>query len=210
MISACPFALTPELIIAIATAALAIATFVLAGVTAWMARETRTTAETATKTLALEQMPILGVRNLRVEITRYGGDAQPPPAISAIRVGIELFNAGRVPVKYQVTSFAISLADQYIKIGDFGGGRVLPGASSMSWRPQWDFIPPIVTFPANGEVSFEYEYSDELSGKPRATDILRRFTNHLLSVVNTALAYIEFFRSLRHASLNFLQICRRL
>jgi hypothetical protein len=155
--------LTPELIIAIATAALAFAT-------AWMAWETRRTAKTATKTLELEQMPILGVRDLRVEITRRDrGNMQLPPAISAIRVGIELFNAGRVPVKYQVKSFAISLANHYIKTGDFGSGRVLPGASSISWRPQWDFNPPIVTFPANGEVSFEYEYSDELSGKLRAT-----------------------------------------
>jgi hypothetical protein len=160
---------TPESIIADATAALAVATFVLAGVTAWMARETRSTAKTATKALALEQMPILGIRDLRVEITRYGGETKPPPAISAIRVGIELFNAGRVPVKYQVMSFAVSLADKYIQIGDFGSGRVLPGASSVSWRPQLDFHPPIVGFPANGEVTFAYEYSDELNGQPRAT-----------------------------------------
>jgi len=62
---------TPELIIAIATAALAIATFVLAFVTARMARETRRTAAAAVKALELEQMPILGVRNLRIEITPH-------------------------------------------------------------------------------------------------------------------------------------------
>ena len=176
MISTCAFTLTPESVAAITNIVLAIATVALAVVTAamvWetrkMARETRNIAETATKTLALEQMPILGVRDFRVEITRYRGETKPPPAISAIRVGIELFNAGRVPVKYQVKSFAISLANQYIKTGDFGSGRVLPGASSISWRPQWDFSLPIVEFPANGEVSFEYEYSDELSGKLRAT-----------------------------------------
>ena len=168
MISACPFALTPELIIAIPTAALAIATVVLAGFTAWMAWETRSTSKTATKALALEQMPILGVRDLRVKIREHG-DAQPPLAITSIQVGIELFNAGRVPVKFRVKSFAISLANHYIKTADFAGGRVLPGASTMFWPPEWDFNPPFVAFPANGKVEFECDYSDELGGQPRST-----------------------------------------
>ena len=100
MISTCTFTLTPESIAAITNIVLAIATVALAVVTAGMiwetrkvARETLSIAETATKTLALEQMPILGIRDLRVEITRYGGETKSRPAISAIPVGIELFNA---------------------------------------------------------------------------------------------------------------------
>ena len=116
-----------------------------------MARETRSTAKTATKALALEQMPILGIRDLRVEITRYGGETKPPPAISAIRVGIELFNAGRVPVKYQVMSFAVSLGDIHTyRLGisaageSFRAHRVCLGVHNWIFILQsWGF-PPMV------------------------------------------------------------------
>ncbi len=62
--------MSPELIIAIAT-------LILAGVTVWMAWETRRTAKTATKTLELEQMPVLGVRDFNSIL--------PPPANDSSR-----------------------------------------------------------------------------------------------------------------------------
>jgi hypothetical protein len=157
---------TPESIIADATAALAVATFVLAGVTAWMARETRIAAKTATKALALEQMPILGFRNLSVEIGQPPD--QPTQTITSLRVGMELFNAGRVPVKHTVKSFSVSCANQRVITGEFHsrGGRVLPGASTFYWHPVFLLEPPVTTLPVDGEVRFEYEYSDELGGQP--------------------------------------------
>jgi CDP-diacylglycerol pyrophosphatase len=74
MISACHFALTPELIIAIATLALAV-------VTAWMALETRRTAAAALKALEFEQMPILGFRDLKINVP---GASQDSPAGYAV------------------------------------------------------------------------------------------------------------------------------
>jgi hypothetical protein len=156
---------TPESIIADATAALAVATFVLAGVTAWMARETHSTAKTATKALALEQMPILGVRDLRHRTT------SPPnqfETLASVRFGIELFNAGRIPVKFTVKRIAVTLANQHFSTGQFAssGGRVLPGASTIFWQPATLTLnPPITAFPANGDIRFDYEYSDESGGQ---------------------------------------------
>ena len=139
MISVCPFALTPELIIAIAT-------LVLAVVTAWMAWETRIAAKTATKALTLEQMPILGVRDLRSRTTWSPGNMT---VLGSITVGIELFNAGRVPVKFKVKHIAVTLANLHTSTGEFAssGGRVLPGASSIFWYPTWTFNPPIFELP---------------------------------------------------------------
>jgi hypothetical protein len=143
--------LTPELIIAIATAALAVAT-------AWMAWETRSTAKSATKALALEQTPILGFRDLKTQTT-----SGMPTTLESIQVGIELFNAGRVPVKFKVKSISVALANQLTSTGEFAssGGRVLPGASTIFWLPRLTFKPALSTFPANGNVRFDYEYSDE-------------------------------------------------
>jgi len=141
---------------------LAIATVVLGGVTAWMAWETRSTAKTATKALALEQMPILGFRDLKTQTT-----SGMPTTLESIRVGIELFNAGRVPVKFKVKSISVTLANQLTSTGEFAssGGRVLPGASTIFWYPTLILKPALTTFPANGNARFDYEYSDESGGQ---------------------------------------------
>lgn len=175
MICACPFALTPGLIIAIATTALAVATFVLAGVTAWMARETHSTAKTATKALALEQMPILGVRDLR---SRTTWSPHNMTDLASIIVGIELFNSGRIPVNFKVKRIAVALSDKHMSTGEFAarGGRVLPGASSIFWYPTLNFNPPISEFPASGEVDFDYEYLDESGGQLQSTTEKMPFT----------------------------------
>jgi hypothetical protein len=61
MIPACVYEVRPELLIAIATV-------ILAFVTAWMAVETRRMARAAKKTVELEQMPILGFRDLSANV----------------------------------------------------------------------------------------------------------------------------------------------
>jgi hypothetical protein len=130
------------------------------GVTAWMAVETRRMAGAAKKTFELEQMPILGLRDLRIEIGKQAGQQAP---LACIRVGMELFNAGRVPVKYKVKSSSVKFANQGTSFGQFlsHGGRVLPGASTFFWHPTLSLKPPVSTFPNNGRACFEYEYCDE-------------------------------------------------
>jgi len=147
----------PELI-------LAIATVILALVTAWMAVETRRMARAAKKTVELEQMPILGFRDLKLEAGKQAGQQ---PTLASLRVGMEVFNAGRVPVKYKVKSFSVMFANQGTSSGQFlsRGSRVLPGSSTIFWHPALSLNPPVSTFPAVGQVRFEYEYSDESGGQ---------------------------------------------
>ena len=64
------------------------------GVTAWMAVETRRMARAAKKTVELEQMPILGFRDLKLEAGKQAGQQA---TLASLRVGMEVFNAGRVP-----------------------------------------------------------------------------------------------------------------
>jgi hypothetical protein len=155
--------LKPELVIAIATAALAIATVILALATARMARETRRTAAAAIKTLELELSPILGFRNLAVKVLGQAG------TLTSIHLGVELFNAGRVLVKYEVKSFSVQLGSNAMS-GQlaFRGGRILPGASIFLWHPILPLSPPMPV-PANGHVRFNYEYSDDSGGQLRST-----------------------------------------
>jgi hypothetical protein len=150
----CLYELRPELLIAIATIILAI-------VTAWMAFETRRTAAAAVKALEFEQMPILGFRDLKINVPGASQDNQP--GIPSISVGIELYNAGRVPVRYKTRSVALTFANRTTKSGEFlsRGGSVLPGAVSVFWL-EMPLQPPVSTFPAVGRVQFEFEYSDDL------------------------------------------------
>ncbi|HEU5313507.1 MAG TPA: hypothetical protein VFU08_06760 [Candidatus Udaeobacter sp.] len=88
VIAACPIQyieLRPELI-------LAIATVILAFVTAWMACETRRTATAAIKALEFEQMPILGLRDLKIDVGKW--QLGQLATLTSIRIGIELFNFG--------------------------------------------------------------------------------------------------------------------
>jgi hypothetical protein len=151
----------PELLIAIATVILAL-------VTARMAFETRRTAAAATKALEFEQIPILGFRDLKVDV----GQWQPGQLarIPSIRIGIELFNSRRVPVKYKVKSFSATFANQHFTTGEFQsrGGRVLPGASTIFSHPALPLNLAIENFPASGRIRFEYDYSDESGRQPRS------------------------------------------
>ena len=169
VIAACPIQyieLRPELI-------LAIATVILAFVTAWMACETRRTATAAIKALEFEQMPILGLRDLKIDVGKW----QPGQlaTLTSIRIGIELFNSRRVPVRHKPKSLSVTLANQGVTSGEFesGGGRILPGASTVFWRPALSLNPPVSNFPANGRIRFEYDYSDEFGSQSQSiTDVV--------------------------------------
>jgi hypothetical protein len=157
VIPACVYEVRPELLIAIATVILAL-------VTAWMAFETRRTAAAAVKALEFEQMPILGFRNLKINVP--GVNEGDQPGMSSISVGIELYNGGHVPVRYKTKSLVLTFANRISKPIELlsRGGRVLPGASSEFWLPM-PLQPPVSTFPAIGRVKFEFEYSDDLGRK---------------------------------------------
>jgi hypothetical protein len=141
---------SPEIIIAIAT-------LILAAVTAWMAGETRRTAKIATRAVELEQMPVLGVRDFKFELPRAGAQ----PSIASIRPAIEFFNAGRVAVTYKIKSCELSFATNGISGPLAQRGRVLPGASITFFHPGLSLNPPVSKFPVTGRLRFEYEYSDE-------------------------------------------------
>jgi hypothetical protein len=74
-------------------------------VTAWMAVETRRMAAVSNAALELERAPVLGFRDLKLEIGAKDllpekEATQPQSSILSVRAGVELFNAGRVPVQY--------------------------------------------------------------------------------------------------------------
>src|SRR5260370_9944196 len=142
-------------------------TVILALVTGWMAWETRRTAAAATQALEFEQIPILGFRDLKVDV----GSWQPGQlaTIPSIRIGIELFNSARVPVRYKAKSLSVTFANQSVKTGEFPsrGGRVLPGASTVFWHAL-PLNPPVSNFPANGRIPFDYEYCHESGRQARS------------------------------------------
>ena len=149
---------------------LTVAAIVATIVTAWMAVETRRMARVAADALALERAPVLGFRDLRVELGVTGAPvgASPPPAIP-VRIGVELFNAGRVPVRYKLRSFNVTLSGRTTDSPSFisRGGRVLPGSSTIFWHSSIPLDPPLTTFPATGRACVEFEYSDESGSDPK-------------------------------------------
>lgn len=144
---------------------------IAAVVTAWMAVETRRMAVVSSETLRLERAAILGFRNLQVELSakqaqvdskETGTPATNADAIS-IRVGLELFNAGRVPIKYVMKSLKLTLAGRAMDTPQFMSrtGRVLPGSSAWFFHPSMALDPPVTMYPAKGTLRFEFEYSAE-------------------------------------------------
>tara|TARA_R100000963_G_C4625275_1_gene91659 strand:+ start:339 stop:920 length:582 start_codon:yes stop_codon:yes gene_type:complete len=141
---------------------------VAAAVTAWMAIETRRMALTANKALELERMPILGLKDIQVEVStkqEKGGDSDGVGVylLTGVRVGLELFNAGRVPVRYTVNSLTVSFASRVPESEQYLSrrGQVLPGGSTIFWHSGIPLDPPIGKFPNKGRITIDCEYSDD-------------------------------------------------
>jgi hypothetical protein len=145
-----------ETIIAVVGAITSVAATVI---TAWMAVETRRMAITANKSLEIERAPILGLRDVKVELS---ADAAAPTAAKAVRVGVELFNAGRVPLSYRMKSISVTFGGRPTDTGTFlsRGGLVLPGSSTVFWYPRIPLDPAVEAFPVTGRVKFTFEYTD--------------------------------------------------
>jgi len=147
---------------------------IAAGVTAWMAFETRRMAKAATRALELERMPILGLKDVKVEIstkTMEDDDSgEDKYALTGIRIGLELFNAGRVPVRYKMNSLSVSFANRVPESENYlsRSGQVLPGGSTVFWHSGIPLDPPIEKLPKKGRISLDCEYSDDSGSDPKA------------------------------------------
>jgi hypothetical protein len=155
---------------------------VAAAVTAWMAFETRRMAKAANKALELERMPILGLKDLKVEIStkkKKGDDAEEDEyVLTGVRVGLELFNAGRVPVRYTVNSLAVSFANRVPESEKYlsRSGQVLSGGSTIFWHCGIPLDPPIEKFPNKGRITIDCEYSDDSGEEPKPLKETVEFT----------------------------------
>jgi len=141
---------------------------VAAAVTAWMAVETRRMAEAANKALELEKMPILGLKGIQVEVSSRNVESDDSKEnkkylLDGVRVGLELFNAGRVTVRYKVNKLSVSFANRVPESENYlsRSGQVLPGGSTVFWHSGIPLDPPIDNFPNKGRISIDCEYSDD-------------------------------------------------
>jgi hypothetical protein len=140
--------------------------------TAWMAYETRKMATVANKALEIERMPILGLRDIKIELYNNvkgddlkGGEFVP----TGIRLGLELFNAGRVPIRYKVNNLSVSFANRVSDLEKYlsRGGQVLPGSSIVFWHSGIHLDPPITKFPNKGRAVIDCEYSSYFGDDPK-------------------------------------------
>lgn len=155
---------------------------VAAAVTAWMAIETRRMAKAANKALELERMPILGLKDIKVEISpkkKKDDDSEEDNyLLTFVRIGLELFNAGRVPVRYTVNSLAVSFANRVPESENYlsRSGQVLPGGSTIFWHSGIPLDPPIEKFPNKGRITIDCEYSDDSGDAPKPLKETIEFT----------------------------------
>ncbi len=147
---------------------------VAAAITAWMAFETRRMAKAANTALELERMPILGLKDIRVEVSNKPvkkGDAEEEQkyVLTGVRVGLELFNAGRVPIRYKVKNLSATFANRVSEFEKYlsRSGQVLPGGSTVFWHSGIPLKPPVEQFPNKGYISIDCEYSDDSGNNPK-------------------------------------------
>ena len=122
----------------------------------------------ASAALELDRAPVLGFRDLKVEVgARPTSAGEPPSEAASVRVGTELYNAGRVPLRYRMRSMRLTFGGRTTDATSFlsRGGRILPGSSIVFWHSSLALEPPISTWPTTGRVQFEFEYSDEFGSK---------------------------------------------
>ncbi len=151
---------------AFATLGSAVAALIAAGITAWMAVETRRMATATNRSLNLQYQPLLGIRSVPLDIgipESTEGAADPSLAtrnIQSLVVGLELFNAGQVEITYKMIQMRVSFANRTSDDGMWlsRGSRILPGSSSVFKHPVLQLNPAISGFPAKGRIRAEFEY----------------------------------------------------
>jgi hypothetical protein len=160
-----------------------IVSIIAAAVTAWMAFETRRMAKAASKALDLERMPILGLKDIKIEVISNKNEADVPKSkeeylLSGIRIGLELFNAGRVPVRYIMKNLTVSFANRVPETENYlsRSGQVLPGSSTIFWHAGIPLDPPVEKFPNKGRIIVYCEYADDSGQNPKPLKETIEFT----------------------------------
>jgi len=122
-------------------------------------------ATATNRSVNLQYQPVLGVRAVVVDlgITESIDEtelAQQPQGITAITVGLELFNAGQVEVTYSMKTMRVLFFNRTSDDGRWlsRGGSILPGSSIVFRHPTIILDPPITTFPAKGKIDAIFEY----------------------------------------------------
>jgi hypothetical protein len=160
-----------------------IVSMVAAAVTAWMAFETRRMAKAANKALELERMPILGLKDIKIDVSNKkaksnDSEEEGECLLTRVRVGLELFNAGRVPVRYKVNNLSVSFANRVPESENYLSrrGQVLPGGSTVFWHSGIPLDPPVEKFPNKGRITIDCEYSDDSGDDPKPLKETIEFT----------------------------------
>jgi len=143
-----------------------VASLIAAGITAWMAIETRRMATATNRSVNLQYQPLLGIRSVSIDLAvaepSDGAETSPAPSrsINAINVGLDLFNAGQVELTYRMRQMRVSFANRTSDDGTWlsRSGLILPGSSSIFRHPTITLDPAIGVFPAKGRIDVEFEY----------------------------------------------------
>lgn len=98
--------------------------------------------------------------------------------LNEVRMGLELFIAGRVLVRYQVKSLSVSFANRVPESENYLSrrSRVLPGSSTIFWHSIIPFDPPVEQFPNKGRITIDCEYSDDSGEDSKPLKEILEFT----------------------------------
>jgi hypothetical protein len=169
-------------------------TLLVAAVSAWMAWETRRIA-------SVDRLPLLGMQDLRsncivpTQPALQPGAAPPAPSVNAFRLGVVLFNAGRVPVVYERKAMHMDCANTIASKPVFRSntGTIMPGSSIVYWYDYLVFTPPLAAFPATGHLTFEFAYGAK--GKDQLDHTLKHSLEFVLTVPSWSTHDVQWFYS---------------
>ena len=126
--------------------------------TVWMAVETRRMSVAAMRSIELETRPYLAFRGLYLSFAKLANLASSTET-PALRLGLRLFNPGKVLVSYQVQSLAVSFAGNVPTTPTFEttGGVIHPNEETLFFYPWLPFAGQPNTLGA-GEVAFTISF----------------------------------------------------
>jgi hypothetical protein len=107
-------------------------TLILAISTVWLAVETRRMSVAAMRSIELETRPYLSFRGLYLSFAKIT-ELTSPTDMPALRLGLRLFNPGKVLVDYQMEEFKVSFANSNPTNPTFEttGGAIHPSTETI-------------------------------------------------------------------------------
>ena len=140
-----------------------IVALVFTGVSALSAAANAITAWQNRRLAELDRMPMIGVRQLQAQVEMQREQVSPavvlrePLRMAAIKIGVELFNAGKVMATYEMKSMTVTCANRVTDPRFLSRrGSILPGSSTVFWYDALKFEPQLDKFPAEGHLSCEF------------------------------------------------------